>query len=176
MTLRGTNKSDMQWINGRQSTNVQCNEMSLTHDHKICVKEGTQLVNIRAYMHPPTNKDAIDFMVKQLLDLGVIKHSQSSFASPMVKVKKKDGSCHMCIDYRELNKHTIKDKFPISIIKELIDGLHGSTIFLKLDLRYGYHQIKMYEVDISKTSFKTYEGHYEFLVMPFGLTNTPSIF
>nr|GEX39250.1 hypothetical protein [Tanacetum cinerariifolium] len=163
------------WMSKKQDcTSISMEEaenfLHLEIDHKIPLKEGTQPINIRPYRHPPVQKDAIESIVQELLDSEVIRHSQSSFSSPVVMVKKKDGSWRMCIDYRQLNKHSIKDKFPIPIIKELIYELFGSTVFSKLDLRSGYHQIRMFPDDIANTAFKTHHGLYEFLVMLFGLT------
>lgn len=110
------------------------------------------------------------------MDLGFIRPSISLWKVPVIFVKKKDGSWRLCIDYRQLNKVTIKNQYPLPRIDDLFDQMRGATVFSKIDLRSGYHQLRIKEEDISKTAFKTRFGHYEFVVLPFGLTKAPGVF
>jgi hypothetical protein len=133
-------------------------------------------VIIAPYRHPKKFKDEIEKAIKELLAMGHIRPNRSPFASSVVLVLKKDGTLRMCIDYRVLNKKTIKNRYPIPRIDELMDELHGAVFFKKIDLRSGYHQISIREQDIEKTIFRCHFKHFEFLVMPFGLTNAPATF
>ncbi|GJZ06564.1 putative reverse transcriptase domain-containing protein [Tanacetum coccineum] len=128
------------------------------------------------YRLAPSEMKELSEQLQELSDKGFIRPSSSPWGAPVLFVKKKDGSFRMCIDYRELNKLTVKNRYPLPRIDDLFDQLQGSSIYSKIDLRSGYHQLRVREQDIPKTAFRTRYGHYEFQVMPFGLTNAPAIF
>ncbi|GKC56079.1 putative reverse transcriptase domain-containing protein [Tanacetum coccineum] len=128
------------------------------------------------YRLAPSEMKELSEQLQELSDKGFIRPSSSPWGAPILFVKKKDGSFRMCIDYRNLNKLIVKNRYPLLRINDLFDQLQGSSIYSKIDLRSGYHQIRVREQDIPKMAFQTRYGHYEFQVRPFGLTNTPAVF
>jgi len=146
------------------------------YDHTIPLLPSATPVNSKPYRYSPLHKDEIERQVKELLTAGLITHSTSPFASPVLLVQKKDGSWRFCVDYMKLNALIVKNRFPLPIIEEILDELAGTKYFTKLDMTAGYHQIRMHPEDEHKTAFKTHHDHYQFKVMPFGLTNAPATF
>nr|GEZ19291.1 putative reverse transcriptase domain-containing protein [Tanacetum cinerariifolium] len=128
------------------------------------------------YRLAPFEMKELSDQLKELADKGFIRPGSSSWGAPVLFVKKKDGSFRMCIDYQELNKLTVNNRYPLPRIDDLFDQLQGSSVYSKIDLRLGYHQLGVREEDISKTAFRARYGHYEFLVMSFGVTNAPTVF
>ncbi|GAA0145055.1 hypothetical protein LIER_05336 [Lithospermum erythrorhizon] len=145
-------------------------------NHTITLKPEAVARKFPPYRHSYSQKQEIEKIIAELLNSGFIQPSQSAFASPVILVKKKDGTWRFCVDYRYLNELTVKHDFPIPIVDDLLDEFHGAIIFSKIDLRSDYYQIKMHMEDISKTAFETHQGHYEFVVMSFGLSNAPATF
>ncbi|GJX82348.1 putative reverse transcriptase domain-containing protein [Tanacetum coccineum] len=128
------------------------------------------------YRLAPSKMKELSDQLQEFSDKGFIRPSSSPWGAPVLFVKKKDGSFRMCIDYRELNKLTVKNRYLLPRIDDLFDQLQESSVYSKIDLRSGYHQLRVHEEDIPKTKFRTRYGHYEFQVMPFGLTNAPAVF
>ncbi|CAI7857084.1 unnamed protein product [Closterium sp. NIES-53] len=147
-----------------------------THEHEIIEEPGSKPTFRAPYRLSPTELADMKKQIEYLLDKGLIRPSTSPYGAPVLFTPKPDGSLRMCIDYRALNKQTIKNKYPIPWIDDLLDQLRGATVFSKLDLRSGYWQIRMADNSIHKTAFRTRYGSYEYLVMPFGLTNAPATF
>ena len=145
-------------------------------DHKIELVPGATPPSRPTYSLSASETVELKKQLEELEAAGFIQPSKSPFGAPILFVKKKDGSMRMCVDYRALNNVTIKNAYPLPRIEELFDRLQGAQYFSKLDLRSGYHQIRIAPEDVPKTAFRTRYGHYEFLVLPFGLTNAPATF
>ncbi|GKD74322.1 putative reverse transcriptase domain-containing protein, partial [Tanacetum coccineum] len=128
------------------------------------------------YRLAPSKMKELSEQLKELSNKGFIRPSSSPWGAPVLFVKKKDESFRMCIDYREVNKLTMKNRYPLLRIDDLFDQLQGSSVYSKIGLRSGYHQLRVRKEDIPKTAFRTRYDHYEFQVMPFGLTNAPAVF
>nr|GFC86570.1 retrotransposon protein [Tanacetum cinerariifolium] len=137
---------------------------------------GAEPISKAPYRMAPIELKELKDQLQELLERGFIRPSVSPWGAPVLFVKKNDGSMRLCIDYHELNKITIRNCYPLPRIDDLFDQLQGAMYFSKIDLRSGYHQLRVKEHDVSKTAFYTRYGHYEFLVMPFGLTNAPAVF
>ncbi|KAL4296010.1 hypothetical protein GQ457_12G015510 [Hibiscus cannabinus] len=142
----------------------------------IDIQPGTNPVLITPYRMAPIELKELKKKLEELQNKGFIRPSTSPWAAPVLFVKKKDGSMRLCIDYRQLNRVTIKNKYPLPRTEDLFDQLRDASVFSKIDVRSGYYQMKVKDVDVPKTTFRTRYGHFEFLVMPFGLTNAPATF
>ncbi|GJT51032.1 putative reverse transcriptase domain-containing protein [Tanacetum coccineum] len=145
-------------------------------EFQIDLVPGAAPVARAPYRLAPSKMEELSTQLQELSDKGFIRPSSSPWGAPVLFVKKKDGSFRMCIDYRELNKLTVKNRYPLPRIDDLFDQLQGSSVYSKIDLRSGYHQLRVCDEDVPKTAFRTRYGHYEFQVMPFGLTNAPAVF
>ncbi|GJS38853.1 putative reverse transcriptase domain-containing protein [Tanacetum coccineum] len=145
-------------------------------EFQIDLVPGTAPVARAPYRLAPSELQELSTQLQELSDKGFIRPSSLPWGAPVLFVKKKVGSFRMCIDYRELNKLTVKNRYPLSRIDDLFDQLQGSSVYSKIDLRSGYHKLRVREEEIPKIAFRIRYGHYEFQVMPFGLTNAPMVF
>ncbi|KAL4030754.1 hypothetical protein IC575_009005 [Cucumis melo] len=145
-------------------------------DFAIELEPGTVPISRAPYRMAPAELKELKVQLQELLDKGFIRPSVSPWGAPVLFVKKKDGSMRLCIDYRELNKVTVKNRYPLPRIDDLFYQLQGATVFSKIDLWSGYHQLRIKDGDVPKTAFRSRYGHYEFIVMSFGFTNAPAVF
>ena len=146
-------------------------------EHKIPLVPGSTPTFKHHHRLSPQDLDELRIHIKDLLDHGFIRAAHSPYGAPVLFAKKAgDTKRRLCVDYRDLNRITVKDRYPLPRVDELIDRLFGAKYFTKLDLRSGYHQVRVAEEDIQKTAFNTRYGQFEYLVVPFGLTSAPSTF
>ena len=145
-------------------------------DFGIELHPSTSPISMTPHRMVPVELQELIVQLQELLDKGFIKPSTSPWGAPVLFAKKKDKTLRLCIDYRQLNRVTIKNRYPLPRIDDLFDQLRGARVYSKIDLRNGYHQLRVREIDIPKTTFRTRYGYFEFTVMPFGLTNAPTAF
>ena len=145
-------------------------------DFGIELHPGTSPISMTPHRMAPVELQELRVQLHELLDKGFIRPSTSPWGAPFLFAKKKDKTLRLCIDYRQLNRVTIKNRYPLPRIDDLFDQLRGARVYSKIDLRTGYHQLRVRDTDIPKTTFRTRYGHFEFMVMPFGLTNAPEAF
>ncbi|GJW66068.1 putative reverse transcriptase domain-containing protein [Tanacetum coccineum] len=181
MSAKASDKKQEEVVVVRNFTKVFLDDLSglppiQEFEFRIELIHGATPVAKSPYRLAPSEMEELSGQLKELQDKGFIPPCSSPWGAPVLFVKKKDGSFRMCIDYRELNKLTVKNRYPLPIIDDLFDQLQGSQFFSKIDLRSGYHQLRVHEDDMPKTAFRTRYGHFEFTVMPFVLTNAPAMF
>ena len=145
-------------------------------DFYIELHPGTSPISMTPHRMTPVELQELRVQLQELLDKGFIRPSTSPWGAPVLFAKKKDRTLRLCIDYRQLNRVTVKNRYPLPRIDDLFDKLRGARVCSKIDLRTSYHQLRVRETYIPKTAFRTCYGHFEFTVMPFGLTNAPAIF
>jgi hypothetical protein len=143
---------------------------------EIKLVPSTQPIHKTPYRMAPKEQVELKWQLDDLLAKGFIRPSKSPWAFPVLFVEKKDGTKRLCVDYHELNRLTIKNKYPLPRIDVLFEQLRGAKVFSKIDLNFGYHQLRIQEEDIEKTTFSTRYGHYEYIVMSFGLMNAPAVY
>ena len=145
-------------------------------DFAIELHPGTSPISMTPHRMSPIELQELKVQLQELLNKGFIRPSTSSMGAPILFTKKKDKTLQLCIDYRQLNRVTIKNRYPLPRIDDLFEQLKGARVYSKTDLRTSYHQLRVRESDIPKTTFRTRYGHFQFTVMPFGLTNAPAAF